>query len=111
MEKEGHYITFKPRYSQQGEGSNDISVVWKIDDKTTEHFGNSVEIDEETNLKIDIDNWNTDKFNVSRTVKNKRINITDKFEICKREYWYLKPKLTVLWNYTVHNGNWKKGWL
>lgn len=86
MEKEGHYITFKPRDSQQGEGLNDISVVWKIDDKTTENFGNSVEIDEETNLKIDIDNWNTDKFNVSRTVKNKRINITDKFEICKREY-------------------------
>lgn len=86
VKKEGHYITFKPRDSQQGEESNESSVVWKIDDKTTEHFENSVEIDEETNLKIDIDNWNTDKFNVSRTVKNKKINITDKFEVCKREY-------------------------
>lgn len=90
---------------------NDIFVVWKIDDKIIEYFGNFVEIDEEINLKIDIDNWNMDKFNVFCIVKNKRINIMDKFEICKCEYWYLKLKLIVLWNYIVYNGNWKKGWL
>lgn len=61
-------------------------MVWKIDDKIIEYFGNFVEIDEEINLKIDIDNWNMDKFNVFCIVKNKRINIMDKFEICKCEY-------------------------
>lgn len=61
-------------------------MVWKIDDKIIEYFGNFVEIDEEINLKIDIDNWNMDKFNVFYIVKNKRINIMDKFEICKCEY-------------------------
>lgn len=61
-------------------------MVWKIDDKIIEYFGNFVEIDEEINLKIDIDNWNMDKFNVLCIVKNKKINIMDKFEVCKCEY-------------------------
>lgn len=80
---EGNYITIKPRQSQQG--SDEISVVWKIDDQTIEHFEDSVEIDEETNLKIEIDKWRKDKFNVSRTVKNKMLSITDKFEVFKSQ--------------------------
>lgn len=83
MLKEGNYITIKPRQSQQG--SDEISVVWKIDDQTIEHFEDSVEIDEETNLKIEIDEWRKDKFNVSRTVKNKMLSITDKFEVFKSQ--------------------------
>lgn len=83
MLKEGNYITIKPRQSQQG--SDEISVVWKIDDQTIEHFEDSVEIDEETNLKIEIDKWRKDKFNVSRTVKNKMLSITDKFEVFKSQ--------------------------
>lgn len=83
MLKEGNYITVKPRQSQQG--SDEISVVWKIDDQTIEHFEDSVEIDEETNLKIEIDKWRKDKFNVSRTVKNKMLSITDKFEVFKSQ--------------------------
>lgn len=83
MLKEGNYITIKPRQSQQG--SDEISVVWKIDDQTIEHLNNSVEIDEETNLKIEIDKWRKDKFNVSRTVKNKMLSITDKFEVFKSQ--------------------------
>lgn len=83
MLKEGNYITIKPRQSQQG--SDEISVVWKIDDQTIEHLNNSVEIDEETNLKIEIDEWRKDKFNVSRTVKNKMLSITDKFEVFKSQ--------------------------
>lgn len=83
MLKEGNYITIKPKQSQQG--SNEISVVWKIDDQTIEHFEDSVEIDEETNLKIEIDEWRKDKFNVSRTVKNKMLSITDKFEVFKSQ--------------------------
>lgn len=83
MLKEGNYITIKPKQSQQG--SDEISVVWKIDDQTIEHLNNSVEIDEETNLKIEIDEWRKDKFNVSRTVKNKMLSITDKFEVFKSQ--------------------------
>lgn len=83
MLKEGNYITIKPRQSQQG--SDEITVVWKIDDQTIEHFEDSVEIDEETNLKIEIDEWRKDKFNVSRTVKNKMLSITDKFEVFKSQ--------------------------
>lgn len=83
MLKEENYITIKPRQSQQG--SDEISVVWKIDDQTIEHFEDSVEIDEETNLKIEIDEWRKDKFNVSRTVKNKMLSITDKFEVFKSQ--------------------------
>lgn len=83
MLKEGNYITIKPRQSQQG--SDEISVVWKIDDQTIEHFEDSVEIDEEKNLKIEIDEWRKDKFNVSRTVKNKMLSITDKFEVFKSQ--------------------------
>lgn len=83
MLKEENYITIKPRQSQQG--SDEISVVWKIDDQTIEHFEDSVEIDEETNLKIEIDKWRKDKFNVSRTVKNKMLSITDKFEVFKSQ--------------------------
>lgn len=83
MLKEGNYITIKPRQSQQG--SDEITVVWKIDDQTIEHFEDSVEIDEETNLKIEIDKWRKDKFNVSRTVKNKMLSITDKFEVFKSQ--------------------------
>lgn len=83
MLKEGNYITIKPRQSQQG--SDEISVVWKIDDQTIEHFEDSVKIDEETNLKIEIDEWRKDKFNVSRTVKNKMLSITDKFEVFKSQ--------------------------
>lgn len=83
MLKEGNYITIKPKQSQQG--SDEISVVWKIDDQTIEHFEDSVEIDEETNLKIEIDEWRKDKFNVSRTVKNKMLSITDKFEVFKSQ--------------------------
>lgn len=83
MLKEGNYITIKPRQSQQG--SDEISEVWKIDDQTIEHFEDSVEIDEETNLKIEIDEWRKDKFNVSRTVKNKMLSITDKFEVFKSQ--------------------------
>lgn len=83
MLKEGNYITIKPRQSQQG--SDEISVVWKIDDQTIEHLNSSVEIDEETNLKIEIDEWRKDKFNVSRTVKNKMLSITDKFEVFKSQ--------------------------
>lgn len=83
MLKEGNYITIKPKQSQQG--SDEISVVWKIDDQTIEHFEDSVEIDEETNLKIEIDKWRKDKFNVSRTVKNKMLSITDKFEVFKSQ--------------------------
>lgn len=83
MLKEGNCITIKPRQSQQG--SDEISVVWKIDDQTIEHFEDSVEIDEETNLKIEIDKWRKDKFNVSRTVKNKMLSITDKFEVFKSQ--------------------------
>lgn len=83
MLKEGNYITIKPSQSQQG--SDEISVVWKIDDQTIEHFEDSVEIDEETNLKIEIDEWRKDKFNVSRTVKNKMLSITDKFEVFKSQ--------------------------
>lgn len=83
MLKEGNYITIKPRQSQQG--SDEISVVWKIDDQTIEHFEDSVEIDEDTNLIIEIDEWRKDKFNVSRTVKNKMLSITDKFEVFKSQ--------------------------
>lgn len=83
MLKEGNYITIKPKQSQQG--SDEISVVWKIDDQTIEHFEDSVEIDEETNLKIEIDEWRKDKFNVSHTVKNKMLSITDKFEVFKSQ--------------------------
>lgn len=85
MKTEENCINIISRDCKQ-EGSDKISVVWKIDDKTIEQFGDFVKIDNDTDLKIEMNRWNKDKFNVSRAVKSKTLIITDKFEVCKREY-------------------------
>lgn len=85
MKTEENCINILSRDGKQ-DGSNKVSVVWKVDDKTIDQFGDFVKIDNETDLKIEINRWNKDKFNVSRAFKCKTLIITDKFEVCKREY-------------------------
>lgn len=85
MKTEENCINILSRDGKQ-DGSNKVSVVWKVDDKTIDQFGDFVNIDNETDLKIEINRWNKDKFNVSRAFKSKTLIITDKFEVCKREY-------------------------
>lgn len=85
MKTEENWINILSRDGKQ-DGSNKVSVVWKVDDKTIDQFGDFVKIDNETDLKIEINRWNKDKFNVSRAFKSKTLIITDKFEVCKREY-------------------------
>lgn len=85
MKTEENCINILSRDGKQ-DGSNKVSVVWKVDDKTIDQFGDFVKIDNETDLKIEINRWKKDKFNVSRAFKSKTLIITDKFEVCKREY-------------------------
>lgn len=85
MKTEENCINILSRDGKQ-DGSNKVSVVWKVDDKTIDQFGDFVKIGNETDLKIEINRWNKDKFNVSRAFKSKTLIITDKFEVCKREY-------------------------
>lgn len=45
-----------------------------------------MKIDNEIDLKIEINRWNKDKFNVFCVFKSKMFIIMDKFEVCKCEY-------------------------